>query len=264
MKYRLIYLDIDETLVDARQVIPASTIAALHQARQRGIRIGLATGRMYSSARPYAAALDVDAPLILYNGARVETFKERRVLFQQHLPRAYALRAFALVKKFDIHCNVYVEDQLYVERWTKRAWESMVKDRVYAQPVGDLVAFLTTDPVKLLLIGEGEMLDAFKNVYLEGLADPPHLVRSEPTYLEILSQGVNKGRALEEVCTALDIPLEHVVAFGDSFNDIEMLRKAGLGIAMASSDPAVQREADYVAQPISEEGIAKALWEFVL
>jgi len=264
MGFRLIYLDIDETLVDSSQIVPTSAIAALRAAQARGIRVGLATGRMYSSAKPFAEAINADAPLILYNGALVETFRDRRVLFQKNLPLAHARRALELLRGFDIHCNLYVGERLYVERWNRRAWESMIKDKVYAQPVGDLVEFLETDPVKLLLIGEGAVLEAFEKRYLEGCDDPPHVVRSEPTYLEILAPGVSKGSAMEEVCRAMGVRLEDVVAFGDSFNDIEMLEKAGLGIAVEGSHPEVLKRADYVAGRPGQGGLAQALREFVL
>jgi len=140
----------------------------------------------------------------------------------------------------------------------------MVKDTVYAQPVGALMDFLREDPVKLLLIGNGTVLEAFRDAYLVGLDDPPHVVRSEETYLEILARGVSKGEALTAVCQSMGIPLSAVVAFGDSYNDMEMLERAGLGVAMGTSPPAVKARAGHVTAGTREDGVASALWRFVL
>jgi len=264
MTYRLVYLDVDGTLLTPEREISLATRSALRRAVDAGLLIGLATGRKYDSALPYARAAGAEAPMILYNGGRVVTREEGRVLFRKDLPVRYARRALTLLEEYDIQCNLYVDDDLYVEKMTPRLRESMEKDGVKAEVVGDLFRFLDRDPAKLLLIGQGEELEAFRSTYLHGLDDPPNLVRSEPTYLEILPPGVTKGAALQQVCRTLGIPLDSTAALGDSFNDVEMLEAAGLGIAMGNSPPAVRRKADHVTASNREDGVAVALERYIL
>jgi len=266
MKYDLIYFDVDETLVDRERRLLPGTVRALAEARRRGARLGLATGRMLVSARPYAEAIEAKAPLILYNGCRIQDPLTGEVLFRRELPLPLARLALEILPGFDIHCNLYVGNSLYIESVTPRAEASMIKDGVEAEPVGDLLSFLREDPVKLLLIGKGKELDRFREEYTRNLpgSTRPELVRSEPTYLEILPAGASKGEALGEVSAITGVPLTRIAAFGDSYNDIEMLERAGLGVAMGNSPDDVKARADVVADTNEADGIAKAMEEYIL
>jgi len=261
---RLVVLDVDGTLLTPDGEISAAVRRALRRVADRGVLIGIATGRKYDSALPYARAAGAQAPMILYNGGRVVTREEGRVLYRQDLPVRFARRALDMLDGYDIQCNLYVDDGLYVREITPRLRESMEKDGVRAEVAGDLKALLDRDPAKLLLIGPGEELEAFRTDYLRGLASPPSLVRSEPTYLEILPPGVSKGAALQRVCGLLGIPLASVAAVGDSYNDVEMLDAAGLGIAMGNSPAEVRRRADAVTASNREDGVARALEQYIL
>lgn len=270
MRYRLIAADVDGTLVDDRRQIPPAVREALAEARAAGCRLTLATGRMYTSVLPFAEAVRTDAPLILYNGAALVERGSRRVTFRRCLSLADARLALTLLRRFPLHVNLYVGEGLYIERLTPAATESMVKDGVTARAVGDLVAFLREDPVKLLCIGEPADLDAFQVAFLEERArrnlpgQAPHLVRSEETYLEVLPPGVNKGVALAELARQLAIPLEAVVAFGDNLNDAEMLEVAGLGVAVGNAHPDLKARADLVAGTNNEGGMAPVIREVIL
>ncbi len=270
MRYRLIAADVDGTLVDDRRQIPPAVREALAEARAAGCRLTLATGRMYASVLPFAEAVRTDAPLILYNGAALVERGSRRVTFRRCLSLADARLALTLLRRFPLHVNLYVGEDLYIERVTPAATESMVKDGVTAQAVGDLVAFLREDPVKLLCIGEPADLEAFRLAFLEERArrglpgQTPHLVRSEPTYLEVLPPGVNKGVALAELARQLAIPLEAVVAFGDNLNDAEMLEVAGLGVAVGNAHPDLKARADLVAGTNNKGGMAPVIREIIL
>lgn len=270
MRYRLIAADVDGTLVDDRREIPPAVREALAEARAAGCRLTLATGRMYASALPFAEAVATNAPLILYNGAALVERGTGRVTFRRCLPLADARLALALLKNFRLHVNLYTVDGLYIERVTPAATESMLKDGVTAEAVGDLEAFLREDPVKLLCIGDPSNLEAFRLSFVgerarRGLpGQPPHLVRSEETYLEVLPPGVNKGVGLAEVARQLAIPLEAVVAFGDNLNDLEMLEVAGLGVAVGNAHPGLKARADLVAATNNEGGMAAVIREVIL
>ncbi|MBI2115747.1 MAG: HAD family phosphatase [candidate division NC10 bacterium] len=266
-RYRLIVLDVDGTLVDRERRISPDTLRALEMAQASGIRVTLATGRMLASASPYARKIRADAPLILYNGARIQDPGSGAILYSAHLPRDQAIRGARLARQFGLHANLYLGEGIYIERVSEISRESARKDGVEQVAVGDLVGFLEgrqDDPVKILLIGPGERLEAFAAAYRAGTQDLPHLVRSEPTYLEILRQGVTKGAALLRLCELLGIPPSAAVAFGDNLNDLEMIQAAGLGVAMGNANADLKQAARVVAPSNDEDGVATVLRAHVL
>lgn len=269
MPIRLCCFDVDETLVGswgraARQLAP-SLAEALESCRRQSIGLGLATGRSYRSARPYVELVQASAPLILYNGARVQEPGTGRVLFERSLDLGAALRVLGLVKRHGLHLNLYMDEHIYIEEETPVSRESAIKDGVLQEPVGDLPAFLDRSPTKLLIIGPGPRLEALQRD-LDSMLDEneAEVVRSEPTYLEVLPARVSKGAALVEVSRMVRVPLDEIAAFGDSDNDIEMLRQAGLGVAVANAKEHVRAEADYVSVSERGLGVAEALQRLVL
>lgn len=259
LAYKLIVLDVDGTLVDCERRISTRNLQALEAAKQRGLKVTLASGRSYESITPFARTIGVNAPLILYNGCRVQDFQTQRIYEDHCLPLVQAQRALKLIAGYDLHLNLYIHDRVYIRTLTEAAAASMKKDNVTAEAVGDLLAFLKEDPTKILLIGEPKLLRKFRREYLQGLALPPELVHSEPDYLEILPAGVSKGAALLAICQRLDILPQEVIAFGDGPNDLEMLRYAGLGVAVANARPEVKEAAELVTAANDQDGVAAAL-----
>jgi len=258
MTIRMCYFDVDETLVDSGRRIVPELERSLARCRARGIGLGLATGRMYESALPYAQAISANAPLILCNGARIHHPKTGEVVYSRTLALDEAIRALRLVKRHQLHVNVYLNDHIDIEQESETSRESAEKDGVVQHPVGDLEAFLNGDPMKLLIIGPGHKLEALRADY-EAVPRRSEVVRSEPTYLEILPDGVSKGSALAEVSRLTGVPLSQIVAFGDSNNDLELLRTAGIGIAVANALPQAKAAADRTSASAYGLGVAEEL-----
>ena len=258
MKIRLCYFDVDETLVDSSRRIVPELERALARCRQAGVRLSLATGRMYESALPYARAISADAPLVLCNGGRIHDPDTGAVLHSRTLAIEEAHRVLGLVKRHHLHVNLYLNDRIYIDHENETSRESAEKDGVVQILVGDLSSFLDGEPMKLLIIGPGHKLEALRAEY-EAQPHQSEVVRSEPTYLEILPQGVSKGSALSEVSRLTGIPLSEIAAFGDSNNDLELLQAAGLGIAVANALPNLKAAADRTATQPRGLGVAEQL-----
>ncbi len=265
--YRLIVLDVDGTLVDRERRISPATLLALQDAKAAGIRVTLATGRLYASALPYASRIGANAPLILCNGARIQDPAGGKYLFSVHLPKHQAVRGLRLARKLGLHANLYLGEAVYIERVSQTSRESARKDGVEQIVVGDLAQFLNgqpADPVKILLIGPDERLDEFARAYDTGGDGLPSVVRSEPAYLEIMPRGISKGGALIRLCDLLGIPASKAAAFGDGMNDLEMIQVAGLGVAMGNAHGELKRAARVLAPSHDADGVAEVLREHVL
>ncbi|HHY93245.1 MAG TPA: HAD-IIB family hydrolase, partial [Firmicutes bacterium] len=122
MSYRLLALDLDDTLLNAQGRISPRNREAIRAAQGRGVVVTLATGRMYRSARVFAEELGVVVPLITYNGALIKD-NNGRVYWDRPLPLAAAQTALAVARRHDVHVNLFLDDTLYVDRddvWTEQ------------------------------------------------------------------------------------------------------------------------------------------------
>lgn len=254
-----VYLDLDGTLLGPARELHPSTRATLHALVDRGVRVGLATGRMHASAAPYARAVRANAPLVLFNGAQVVDPDDGRVLLERRLGAQATRDALEIARAHGAHVNLYDRERLVIERVTEVAEASMRKDGVRAEAVGDLRSWGTGEVTKLLLIAKDATLDAIEATLAPALRGRASLVRPEPSYLEVLPAGTSKGAALVRVARVIDIPLARMVAFGDGPNDLEMVEVAGVGVAMGNAHATLKAAADEIIGDHASDTIAVAL-----
>jgi Cof subfamily protein (haloacid dehalogenase superfamily) len=264
MTYRLVAVDLDGTARSRLRGITPGVRAAVAAARAQGVRVCVATGRMWRSAEPWIRALGVDPPVILYNGGQVLDFEAGRTLYERRLPGAAARAALELVRGDpDLQPHLYVDDRVLVERPHPLTDAYTADDGLTAEVVPSFEPLLAVDPHKILVIGSRERVAALQRAVLDsGL--PVHAVQSEPVYLEILPPGVSKGEALRAVCSALRLVPAEAIAIGDNWNDVEMIEVAGLGVAMGNAPEGVRAKADYVCGTVEEEGVREVIERFVL
>lgn len=263
-RYRLIVADIDGTLVTRAREITPGVLGAVRAAQSRGVRVCLATGRIWPSARPYFEHLGADPPAILYNGGLVYDFRTDTVLRRTHLAYEHARAVLEILRGIpEVQPHLYVNDRIYTGRINELTDRYRRKDGVVVEEVGDLVAFLPRDPMKILIVGAREDLERVE-ARIRTVPMTINTVFSEETYLEILPAGSSKGVALEFVAAHLGIPPEAVIAVGDNLNDLEMLQRAGVGVAMGNAPEALRRAADVVTGTNDEEGLRDVIERFVL
>ena len=264
MTYKLLVTDLDGTLLSTQKSLSVRNQHAIRQAKQRGKYITFATGRNYLSSLPMIRTLQPNAPLILYNGSRIEEHGTRKLVYARDLPAKQALQAFALNARHQIAILMYLDDEIYVATQSPEVLAFMARERISCHAAGDLASCLgARDPIKLLLIGSPEKLTAYAEEY--AVREPePELVRSEINYLEILAAGVSKGDALSHLAAKMGIPVSEMIAVGDNPNDIEMIRAAGLGVAVQNAHPDLKRVADLITDSNDDDGVAKIIEEYLL
>lgn len=263
MKYKLIALDLDGTLIGADLRLSAATRAAVAAAESRGATVTLATGRMFKATLPFARELDLTSPLICYQGALVKDPLSGEVLFHRPIPLHLARKAIAVVQALGRHVNVYVDDELYVARLTPEAEAYITHSRVEAHAVGDLLKFLQVEPTKIVVVCQPEATDGVVATLHRKLGESLLVVKSHPIFCEIANLGCGKGQALAHLASHLGVEREETVAIGDNLNDVDMIEWAGWGIAMGHSPPELLAVADAVTGSLAEDGAAKAIEELL-
>ena len=265
LKYKLIAADLDGTLMGEDAIISPKVKDAVRRAMEKGVRFTIATGRTFGSALPFAEELGINAPLICYQGGLIKDRLSGQVIYEQSVPLPLVQEVIRFTRQRGLHLNVYLDGRAYVERMTPEAryYTGIAKAAVY--PVGDILAFLDRDPMKFILVlsdgGATEPLIAELGALFAGRM---RFVRSYPRFVEGIPLDVSKGHALALLADYLGLPLGETIGIGDNDNDLELVERAGLGVAMGNASPAVKTAADYIALPVDEEGVVEVIERFVL
>ncbi len=263
MKYRLLAVDLDGTLIGPDLQILLRDREAITRAREAGVRFTIATGRGFPVAQKYARDLGLATHVICYQGGLIKDPNSGDVLYEATLPPDAYAEAVRLAQEQDLDFHVYVGDTVFLAEMRR---SRDFYDRWFALPfrqVDDLVSDLDHPPTKFLITAEETEADEIEKVWKAHFDGRLQIVRSHPLFVEGTSLGVSKGHALARLAAHLGIQREAVIAVGDNDNDRSMIEWAGLGVAMASAPPDLQADADYVAPAQSEAGVAHVIERFV-
>lgn len=262
--YKLIAIDIDDTLInDDKEVTPA-TQRALEQAVAQGIVVTLATGRAYASAQAIARQTGLNVPIITYQGALVKNLLDEQVLYERYVPVEAADKLFQYCIQHDLHLQTYIDDKLYSREDNDKIKDYTALNRTpyYVEP--DFKKLVDQPTPKMLIIDEPSFLDELAPKLRELLGDQVHITKSKPNFLEIMHHEGTKGHALKFLSAHFGCTPSDCIAVGDSWNDHEMLEAAGLGVAMGNAIPALKEIADYVTLSNNEDGVKHVIEKFIL
>ena len=239
---------------------------AVRRAMEKGAKFTIATGRAFDSTLPFAQELRINAPLICYQGGLIQDLLSGQVIHEQSVPLPLGQEIIRFTRQKGLHLNVYVDDgRAYVERMTPEARYYTGIAEAPVHPVGDLLAFLDRDPMKFIIVLSDEETTEPLIAELRVLfAGRMRFVKSYSRFVEGIPLGVSKGHALARLADHLGLSLEKTIGIGDNDNDLELVKRAGLGVAMGNASPAVKAASDYVAPSVDEEGVVEVIERFVL
>lgn len=270
MEKRMLFMDLDGTLLDDRKEITPGNRLALDQALERGHGVIITTGRPLKSAMDQARKLGMDKPgccLIAYNGAVIYDWAQEKQIFSRTLTYPVVYRVFDKVNPMGIHIQTYDEWTVLVE---PRCDDEAVRRycgliNMEHRVVGDVHTDLTEEPVKVLLIDYEDQTELRKveSWLRETMPEEVDCFFSCDQYLEVVPKGMSKGEAVVMLCRMMGVPVENAVAVGDAANDLSMIAMAGIGVAMANGTDEVKAIADYVTlRDNNHDGIAEVVARF--
>jgi Cof subfamily protein (haloacid dehalogenase superfamily) len=261
--YELLVCDLDGTLIDHSMALEPALVAAFKRAAAAGLGITIATGRMPLSVDFYREALDIQLPVIYYNGGLIRDAAGMELL-RCELPRGILAKVREVFSAAPVHPIFFRDEQLYCLDRTLPIRQFCDDEGLRAHVIPDPEDFLRLGAfMKGLFIGHRRDLVVLR-ADLEGLLeDDARLVHTAEHYLELLPVASTKGAALAHLAAHLGVPLACVVAVGDHDNDLEMVEAAGLGVAMAHAPEAVRAVADRVAPAAADGGLLRLLAEIL-
>ena len=267
MNCRLIAMDLDGTLNNDQKAIDPPTRQALMAAQRAGIRLALASARPLPGLYRERDALDIAAYggiLMAYNGGAIvdaatgDLLHSHPMAMEDARDVLRALEALPVTPILDDGVRFFVADRDgYMVQY------ECMNNRMTCQEVDNLADRLDFAPFKLLMSVDPPALKDVQRRIAALLPEGLTVVQTAPFYLEVIPSAVNKGEGLKSVCRAAGIDIRAAMAFGDSENDIPMLRAAGLGIAMGNAGPDVKAAADAVTLSNNDNGIAAALARYL-
>jgi Cof subfamily protein (haloacid dehalogenase superfamily) len=268
---KLAIVDIDGTIAGKSNQVSPRVKQAIAAAQAQGVRVGIATGRMYKSALRFHHEIGADFPIIAYQGAWIQD--PATGVTHRHSPVPVGIARelidyFEQAHLFDkLSVHVYRDDCLYVREINPDTELYIGRSGIGVIPVADLRSVLTDRPTKLLAMSEDTDLIQSLLLDLQQRYSPAelHVTTSVPIFLETTQSGVNKGAAIDFIAQKLlGITAEQILAIGDNYNDVEMIAYAGVGVAMGNAPADVRSLADWVAPDIEADGVAVAIEKFIL
>jgi Cof subfamily protein (haloacid dehalogenase superfamily) len=260
--FKLVIADVDGTLLNSSHELTNFTRTTLLALQQRGIKFTLATGKILPSISNIVDALALDQPLILANGALVQQ-ANKTILYETPLPPQHFLALLDFVRASGLDYALFMRDQVFVPRHTYNT--TLVVEYNDPQPIEiGQINIMDKTFCKLIVLerndtGQLDRLGSMLNEKFKGILKA---YRSVPGMLEVFNAQTSKSVAVQKVATHLGLDMQQVIVIGDSYNDIDMFKIAGVAVAMGNAPDDVKREAQITIGTNDEDGLAHYISKF--
>lgn len=264
MKYKLMAVDMDGTLLNPNSIITDYTADVVRQAVGKGLIFTLCTGRPLQGVRKYVQQLQLDCPVITYNGAVIVHSTTGEILFSQNMDCNEARRIYEIAIEKGTMFIIWSDNRLYASEISEKTafYEEITSAK--ATLIDDFESILEKGITKMLWYDEPDILEEWmEGLHKEGFNETT-FTKSRAYFLEFFSAKTSKAVAMKKLGEYYGIDAEDMIAVGDQTNDLPMIKYAGLGVAMGNAVDRVKQAADYITDTNSNEGVAKAIEKFVL
>lgn len=269
MDYKFLVLDIDGTATNSQKEVTPITRESVIRLQESGIPVAIASGRPTPGVAPIADIFDFakyGSYTLCYNGAKITNWKTKECVYQKSLPIGLTEKLFEEACKYDVGLLTYNPDEtkLYCGRRIDQYMEleARICNLEIVDCGDDFVKLANFPTVKFIFTADPSVLETLEPILAEKYRDEANIFRSEPFFLEVLPLKVEKAYCLSKLLPILGINREEMVCCGDSYNDLTMIKYAGLGVAMENGKPPVKEAADYITLSNDEDGVAHVISKF--
>lgn len=263
MPYKIIFSDIDGTLLNHDRELSELTINVFQQL-QKEVPVVLISSRMPQAMRHLQEQLQIShQPLICYNGGLV--LVDGKVASSTEIPFPILEKLVEFNKDQGCHLSLYHNEDWFVPEMDFWALREQNNTKVSPQVASSLEVLKqwkldNRSAHKVMCMGEETQIDTIVDFLQKHFSEQLHLYRSKPTYLEIASKEVSKLTAISILLSdVFELHLNDVIAFGDNYNDYEMLKAVGMGIAVGNAKPEILEIAKEITFHGKEDGVARSL-----
>lgn len=257
MRQKALILDVDGTLTNSKKEITEKTLQALLEIQKCGHIIVIASGRPTHGVQWITEALQLERYggfVLSFNGARIMNAATKEIVYQQIFPQECISSLFDYAVKHDMGLVTYEGDTVIagtrIDKYMK--FEAGL-NRMKIKQIDDFSDYVSFDLNKCLLTANEDKAPQLEKELAAQYKGVLSIYRSEPFFIEAMPPGVDKAASLEHLFQIIGVDREDTVACGDGFNDISMIKYAGVGVAMANAQEAVKEAADMVTEKSNDE-----------
>ena len=268
-KFKMICLDIDGTLLNSNHMISQKTKEVIEiAANEKQIPVILVSARMPKGILFLQEELNINVPIICYSGALVLDEKNN-VLSNSFISISDVRGVYNFVKEIGVHISLYKDDEWYIEEMDEWAKQEMEITNISPKVMNFTDLFnvwqqQNLGPNKILCMGQHNSIKELDELIKSYDSSNLNIYPSKPTYLEIMLSIASKTSAIELLCKRFNVQRSEVIAMGDNYNDIDMIKFAGMGIAMDNAPEGVKQYADDITLSNDEDGVAEAIKKYIL
>jgi Cof subfamily protein (haloacid dehalogenase superfamily) len=264
MKYKLLALDIDGTILNDRRELTDNTVMAIKKAIDSGVHVTLCTGRPIQGVKWLVEKLGIETPVITYNGAEIVDPVTNEILFKNQLLPEDAVKIAEWGKDRDVTLIIWSQGKLYGYPMNERV--EFYKQIALTEPkeATDIKGLAEKGITKIIWFDEIDRINQLKTQLKETDFKSVTYVTSNPKFLEFFNSEVSKRISMERLAEILGVSREETVAIGDGYNDVPMLEGAGLSIAMGNAPDDIKALCKAVTDDNNNDGVAKAIERYIL
>lgn len=273
MKYKLICTDMDGTLLNSVKEISKGNLDAIKKAHDKGVKIAICTGRIFTSAKYYGDLIGVKAPIIASNGAYIREKDREEVIYKCILKKKDCFELLEIFKKHDLVPHFYTEDSIYAGetsyalRFYSRLNKTLPNDlQIKIKEVEDWNEVFSVNKLDILkAVAFDDDIEKIKRAKKEIRSLGRYeVVSSLVNNFEVMNKTVSKGRAVEMLASYYNLSKDEIITIGDNENDLSMIEYAGLGVAMKNGEEIVKNKAKYITSTNDEDGVKEVIEKFIL
>lgn len=265
--YRILALDLDGTLTNSKKEITPHTLDVLIQAQQKGLKLIIASGRPMAGIMPLAEQLhmkEYGGYILAFNGGLIVDCATGETISQKLLDTSVYKHLYELGNTKDFKILSYLEDCIACEDIENEYVRYAARlNKMKLRKLNSFLDEINFPEPKCLIVGHEKQLAVLEKVLADYYKNKMSIYRSEPFFLEILPFGIDKAKRLDFLLNYLGIRREELMVCGDGYNDLSMIKFAGLGVAMSNAQDVVKEAANYITLSNEEDGVAVAVKRFI-
>lgn len=262
---KLLMLDIDGTIFKKDYTASDNVKNTLKKLVNDGIKVVLCTGRMYAATKQIAQELELNTPVITYQGGLIKNFHDNSdTLLEKTMDTQLAREVINVLKERKIFFNLYINDVLMVEEDNRLIKQYVDARNIEYKIIGNCDDIDLNGLNKLLAIDDDtQLIENLQKEMAQKYKDKLYVVRSTPRFCEFSNIEATKGNAVRFLAKKWNINQDEIMACGDQDNDIDMLSAAGIKIAMGNATESLKNIATFITKSVDEDGVCYAVDKFI-